>query len=134
MAEKKVTKKKAKAEVMKYARKVSADDVASTVRKAGVFKKLFSCVVALSAYKEDVMLVFSMLNDYVSGKYDKVPWRIIAVLVGALAYVLTPVDLIPDFIPAIGWSDDCLALAAALSFARMDLEDYKAWKADRHRG
>ena len=67
MAEKKVTKKKAKAEVMKYARKVSADDVASTVRKAGVFKKLFSCVVALSAYREDVMLVFSMLKDYVSG-------------------------------------------------------------------
>lgn len=128
MAEKKVTKKQAEAEVMKYAGKVSGDDVASTVKQEGVFKKLFSCVEKLSEYKDEVALVFSMLKDYVSGKYTKVPWRTIAVLVGSLAYVLTPIDLIPDFIPVIGWSDDCLALAGALSFAKMDLEEYKAWK------
>ena len=52
-------------------------------------------------------------------------------LVGSLAYVLAPIDLIPDFIPVIGWSDDCLALAGALAFAKMDLEEYKAWKAAR---
>ena len=129
MAEKKVTKKQAEAEVMKYAGKVSGDDVASTVKKEGAFKKLFSCVEKLSEYKDEVALVFSMLKDYASGKYTKVPWRTIAVLVGSLAYVLTPIDLIPDFIPVIGWSDDCLALAGALAFAKMDLEEYKAWKA-----
>ena len=129
MAEKKVTKKQAENEVMKYAGKVSGDDVASTVKQEGAFKKLFSCVEKLSEYKDEVALVFSMLKDYVSGKYTKVPWRTIAVLVGSLAYVLAPIDLIPDFIPVIGWSDDCLALAGALAFAKMDLEEYKAWKA-----
>ena len=129
MAEKKVTKRQAEAEVMKYAGKVSGDDVASTVKQEGAFKKLFSCVEKLSEYKDEVALVFSMLKDYVSGKYTKVPWRTIAVLVGSLAYVLTPIDLIPDFIPVIGWSDDCLALAGALAFAKMDLDEYKAWKA-----
>ena len=131
MAEKKVTKKQAEAEVMKYAGKVSGDDVASTVKKEGAFKKLFSCVEKLSEYKDEVALVFSMLKDYASGKYTKVPWRTIAVLVGSLAYVLTPIDLIPDFIPVIGWSDDCLALGGALAFAKMDLEEYKAWKAEK---
>ena len=131
MAEKKVTKKQAENEVMKYAGKVSGDDVASTVKQEGAFKKLFSCVEKLSEYKDEVALVFSMLRDYVSGKYTKVPWRTIAVLVGSLAYVLAPIDLIPDFIPVIGWSDDCLALAGALAFAKMDLEEYKAWKAKR---
>lgn len=131
MAEKKVTKKQAENEVMKYAGKVSGDDVASTVKQEGAFKKLFSCVEKLSEYKDEVALVFSMLKDYVSGKYTKVPWRTIAVLVGSLAYVLAPIDLIPDFIPVIGWSDDCLALAGALAFAKMDLEEYEAWKAER---
>ena len=110
---------------------LQVDDVASTVKQEGAFKKLFSCVEKLSEYKDEVALVFSMLKDYVSGKYTKVPWRTIAVLVGSLAYVLAPIDLIPDFIPVIGWSDDCLALAGALAFAKMDLDEYKAWKAVR---
>ena len=131
MAEKRVTRKQAADEVMKYAGKVSGDDVASTVGQEGTFRKLFSCVEKLSEYKDDVVLVFSMLKDYVSGRYTKVPWRTISVLVGSLVYVLTPLDLIPDFIPAIGWSDDCLAFAAALAFAKMDLDEYKAWKAGR---
>jgi uncharacterized membrane protein YkvA (DUF1232 family) len=28
----------------------------------------------------------------------------------ALLYVLSPVDLIPDVIPVVGWTDDLLAL------------------------
>ena len=128
MAEKKVTKKQAEAEVKKYADKVSSDDVKDTVKNESAFKKLFSCVDKLAEYKDEVALVFSMTKDYASGKYTQCPWRTIAVLVGALGYVLTPIDLIPDFIPVVGWSDDCLALAGALAFAKMDLEAYKAWK------
>ena len=107
---------------------MSSDDVKETVKNESAFKKLFSCVDKLAEYKDEVALVFSMIKDYVSGKYTQCPWRTIAVLVGALGYVLTPIDLIPDFIPVVGWSDDCLALAGALAFAKMDLEEYKAWK------
>ena len=128
MVEKAVTKKQADAEVSKYADKVSSVDVRDTVKKESVFKKLFSCVDKLAEYKDEVALVLSMLKDYASGKYTKVPWRTIAVLVGSLSYVLAPIDLIPDFIPVVGWSDDCLALAGALAFAKMDLDEYKAWK------
>lgn len=28
----------------------------------------------------------------------------------ALLYVLSPIDLIPDFIPVVGWADDLVAL------------------------
>lgn len=28
----------------------------------------------------------------------------------ALLYVLSPIDMIPDFIPVVGWADDLLAL------------------------
>ena len=125
----KVSKEEAQAEVNKYADKVSQADVASTVENESKFNMLFKCVDKLAEYKDEVALVFSMLKDFTTGKYKKCPWRTIAVLVGALAYVLAPLDLIPDFIPVIGWSDDCLALGGALAFAKMDLEEYKAWKA-----
>ena len=34
---------------------------------------------------------------------------------GALTYLIAPVDLIPDFIPASGFSDDLVALTAVIS-------------------
>lgn len=41
-----------------------------------------------------------------------VPARI--TVLAALAYLLVPLDLIPDFIPAVGFSDDLVALTALL--------------------
>lgn len=38
-------------------------------------------------------------------------------LVGLLAYLLLPIDLIPDFIPVLGVADDVLLVAVVLRFA-----------------
>ena len=51
------------------------------------------------------------------------------IVAGALLYVLSPLDLIPDFIPVIGWLDDLGIASFALSyiFSQMDsLEQKKA--------
>lgn len=127
----KVTKKETTKEVNKYADQVSQGDVENMVKDKSKVEKIFEHVKSLAKFKDDVLLVFSMLKDYVKGDYKQVPWRTIAVLVGALAYVVSPLDLIPDVIPVIGWSDDCLALAGALAFAKVDLDAYKEWKSRR---
>ncbi len=36
----------------------------------------------------------------------------------ALAYVVSPFDLIPDFVPVIGWLDDLLVVSILLGLAR----------------
>ena len=36
-------------------------------------------------------------------------------IMGALTYLIVPIDLIPDFIPASGFSDDLVALTAVIS-------------------
>lgn len=38
-------------------------------------------------------------------------------LVVLLVYLLSPIDLIPDFIPVLGYADDALVVAIALRFA-----------------
>ena len=42
------------------------------------------------------------------------PAHVKAALVGALAYFVLPVDLIPDVLPVIGYTDDAAMLAAAI--------------------
>jgi uncharacterized membrane protein YkvA (DUF1232 family) len=42
------------------------------------------------------------------------PFKVRAVLMGALAYFVMPVDLIPDFIAALGFADDATVLYGAV--------------------
>lgn len=79
----------------------------------------------LHKYLNDVKLYFQMLGDIFTGKYKKVPFGTIAAIVGTLLYVLSPVDLIPDVIPVVGYLDDAAILAACLNFTRFDVEEYK---------
>ena len=82
----------------------------------------------LSKFLDDIKLYFKMLGDIFTGKYKKIPVGTIAAIVGTLLYVLSPVDLIPDFIPVIGYLDDAAILAACLNFTRFDVEEYKKEK------
>ena len=43
------------------------------------------------------------------------PAKARAVILGALGYLILPLDLIPDFIPGVGFTDDLAGLATALT-------------------
>lgn len=47
-------------------------------------------------------------------KDEQTPLWAKATIVAALGYFICPVDLIPDALPVIGWSDDAGVIAAAL--------------------
>ena len=70
----------------------------------------------------------SMVKDYYSRKYTEVPWHVISSIGAALLYVLSPIDLIPDFIPFIGYIDDAAVIAFCLNQVRSEVDKYKLWK------
>ena len=43
---------------------------------------------------------------YLASRDPRVPWYAKALAVAVAAYALSPIDLIPDFIPVIGYLDD----------------------------
>jgi uncharacterized membrane protein YkvA (DUF1232 family) len=51
---------------------------------------------------------------YLASKDPRVPWYAKALAACVLAYLLSPIDLIPDFIPVIGYLDDLIIVPAGL--------------------
>ena len=100
-------------------------------RKEDEIKKLFKRVKVLAKYCNDLCEIFELLRDRVAGDYRETPWTTIAALTGALIYVLSPIDMILDFIPGIGFLDDAVVIGLAIKLAQPDLEKYRAWKANR---
>ena len=47
---------------------------------------------------------------YLASRDPRVPWYAKALAVAVAGYALSPIDLIPDFIPIIGYLDDLIIL------------------------
>jgi uncharacterized membrane protein YkvA (DUF1232 family) len=76
----------------------------------------------------DLRLLAALLRDYWKGTYRQVPALSMTALVLTLAYILSPLDLMPDAMPLIGQIDDALLLTGCLFFIEKDLHRYQEWK------
>jgi len=61
--------------------------------------------------KRDVVALWLAARD------PRTPWHAKALAGFVAAYALSPIDLIPDFIPVIGWLDDLLIVPAGIWLA-----------------
>lgn len=58
--------------------------------------------------KRDVLALYLARRD------PRVPWYAKALAIATAAYALSPIDLIPDFIPIIGYLDDLVLIPLAI--------------------
>ena len=129
MAKEKVTKKQAEDALRKGAKKVTEEDIQKVLDKQREIEDKFKGNGPLCRFVADLKILFSMIKDYISGEYREIPWWSIAAIVAALLYVLSPIDLIPDYIPVIGYIDDTVVVAVCLEMVETDLHAYRDWKA-----
>ncbi|HSQ14426.1 MAG TPA: YkvA family protein [Candidatus Deferrimicrobium sp.] len=54
---------------------------------------------------------------YLAGRDPRTPWHAKVVIALVVAYALSPIDLIPDFIPVLGYLDDVLLLPLGIYLA-----------------
>lgn len=118
-------------EIRKRAEKVTQKDMEDLLGKKNMAARLSRKAGFLSQYWDDIKTAFSLIRDWLRGAYDKAPGRMIASLAGALIYFISPIDLVPDCIPGLGFLDDAAILAAVFKLSEADLNFYRRWKHKR---
>jgi uncharacterized membrane protein YkvA (DUF1232 family) len=69
-----------------------------------------------------------LIRGYYRGEYHEVTESTLVIIIAAVIYVVSPLDVIPDAIPAIGFLDDATVVALALQRTRQDLDDFMLWE------
>jgi uncharacterized membrane protein YkvA (DUF1232 family) len=54
---------------------------------------------------------------YLAARDPRTPWFAKALIVLVVAYALSPIDLIPDFVPVLGYLDDLVIVPAGIALA-----------------
>ncbi|WP_353130393.1 YkvA family protein [Parapedobacter pyrenivorans] len=74
---------------------------------------------------EEFRLLISMGKDVFAGRYHMNKWNM-SIIAATIAYVISPLDAIPDMIPLMGWMDDATIVAYAISKLTDEIKKYKA--------
>jgi uncharacterized membrane protein YkvA (DUF1232 family) len=78
-----------------------------------------------------IKLLGRLVRAYATGSYREISVGNIVLIVAAILYFVTPIDLIPDAIPGAGLMDDATVLAFVLAKLETELERFSDWEKAR---
>ena len=125
-----LNKKRALEEIQKRFKKAE-DLLKDDVRMESFLEKIEKKIKWISFLAQEfknIPTMVSMVRSYLRGNYTKIPKRTILAIVSALIYFLSPIDLVPDWIPLLGQLDDAIVIATCWNLVNKDVEDYRQWK------
>lgn len=81
----------------------------------------------LGKVSKNFLLMLEMIKDYWNGEFE-ISKLELAIMIGAIAYVALPLDVVPDFIPIAGFADDISVVGIAISNLNDLINRYKKFK------
>jgi uncharacterized membrane protein YkvA (DUF1232 family) len=75
-----------------------------------------------------LLAMIRLIRAYHTGAYREIPERSFLIVISAMIYFVSPLDVIPDWIPILGYIDDALVVGLALKTVRDDLDAFMEWE------
>lgn len=108
---------------------INMDDYAKNYSEDSFWDKVRDNVSSIG-----LSLIYKAFQLYYVAQSDACPMKVKAAIIAALGYLISPLDLVMDPIPIVGYSDDAMAIALALAVAQMYItDDIKKQAKDRMR-
>ena len=81
----------------------------------------------------NVPIMISLVRSYIKKEYTDIPIGTIIAIISALIYFLSPIDIVPDSIPLLGYFDDAAVVAACWKLVESDVDEYIKWRKDNNK-
>ena len=102
-------------------------DFKDYINDEAIRNKINKAYPALKSALENVRVLYAVFKDTAKGKYKLHPASL-AMIGGGLLYFILPADLVPDFIPIVGYLDDLAVLTTIVNSLKEEIREYQTWK------
>jgi uncharacterized membrane protein YkvA (DUF1232 family) len=75
-----------------------------------------------------LLAMLRLIRAFCSGRYRRMPWESLISIIVAVAYFASPLDLIPDFLPGVGYLDDAMIVRFVYRSVKAELERFMEWE------
>lgn len=82
----------------------------------------------LSAVWTDLRTMMRLLVRWADRSYQRIGWTPLLLMVGALLYLVVPVDAVPDALGALGFVDDATVISTVVRRVRNELDQFREWE------
>jgi uncharacterized membrane protein YkvA (DUF1232 family) len=96
----------------------TANKLADKSSKDNKFTQLFHTALTL----------VRLVRSYITGEYRQIETSTIVSGLGVLLYVLSPIDLVPDFIPVLGFLDDLSLVSWFVGKFHAEITRFREWE------
>lgn len=115
--------------------KKAKDTLTENEKVKGLITEVKSKVDKISTDSEErstfiyqLQVIVRMVRAHINGTYRAFSATTMLTLVFTLVYFITPVDMIPDFIPALGFTDDISLVYFVFKNLADDIAKFRLWE------
>ena len=75
-----------------------------------------------------LLTMLRLIRAFCRGQYKRLPWENLLSVIVAIAYFASPLDLIPDFLPGVGYLDDAMIVRFVYRSVKAELDHFMEWE------
>lgn len=88
---------------------------------------------AVTIFREKIVALGRMLKSYATGEYRDISNQSLLILLASFLYFVFPIDLLPDFLPIVGFTDDIALVVFVYQKLQEEIERFELWEKENGR-
>lgn len=89
---------------------------------------MFNFFLRIKPFLKDIAALGKLAFAFVTGSYRNISKKAVAGIVIGFVYLVSPVDLIPDFFSVFGLADDVAVIGFITYLLKEDLDSFRTWE------
>jgi len=92
------------------------------------YERMTTHSTVMTAVWDDLRTMLRLLARWADQSYQRISWTPLILIVAAVIYFITPTDVIPDVLGALGFVDDVTVITTVVQRIRGELDRFRTWE------
>lgn len=88
---------------------------------------MINLLIRIKPFLKDIATLGKLAFAFFTGKYRKISKKAVAAIIIGVVYLISPIDIVPDFLSIFGLIDDAAVIGFITYLLHDDLEKFREW-------